>query len=160
MLLIVTMHEMDLRRIDLNLLVALDVLLDERNVTRAAARLGLSQPAVSRALARLRLVFGDALLVEGRGGYVLSARAEAIRPRLRAVLAEVGALLAARAFDPATAGGRLRLMTPDLLRRDARAAAARPPGRRRPRASTSTCYRPNRRSSRRSRTARRTRWWD
>jgi DNA-binding transcriptional LysR family regulator len=109
------MHEVDFRRIDLNLLVALDVLLDERNVTRAATRLGLSQPAVSRALARLRRVFADALLVEGRGGYVLSARAETIRPRLRSVLADVGALLATSGFDPATAGGRIRLMTPDLF---------------------------------------------
>jgi DNA-binding transcriptional LysR family regulator len=115
MVLIAIMHEMDLRRIDLNLLVALDVLLDERSVTRAAARLGLSQPAVSRALARLRAIFADALLVEGRGGYLLSRRAEAIRPRLRGVLAEVGALLAAGEFDPATAEGRLRLMMPDLL---------------------------------------------
>jgi DNA-binding transcriptional LysR family regulator len=115
MILIVVMHEMDLRRIDLNLLVALDVLLDERSVTRAAERLGRSQPAVSRCLARLREVFADPLLVEGRGGYLLSERAEAVRPRLRRALAEVGALLAANDFDPATAGGELRLMMPDLL---------------------------------------------
>ena len=60
-------------------------------------------------------MFGDALLVEGRRGYLLSRRAEAIRPRLRGLLVDVGALLATSGFDPATAGGRLRLMMPDLL---------------------------------------------
>jgi len=109
------MHEVDLRRLDLNLLVALDVLLEERNVTRAAERLGMSQPAVSRMLARLRQTFGDQLLVEGRRGYLLSRRAEAIRPRLRGVLVDVRALLATAGFDPASADGRLRLMMPDLL---------------------------------------------
>ena len=67
---IVGMREVDLRRIDLNLLVVLEALLDERNVTRAAHRLGMSQPAASRALGRLRALFSDALLVDGPGGYV------------------------------------------------------------------------------------------
>ena len=58
------MHHMnDLRRIDLNLLVVLDALLSEQHVTRAAERLHLSQPAVSHALARLRDLLGDPLLV-------------------------------------------------------------------------------------------------
>jgi DNA-binding transcriptional LysR family regulator len=108
------MHEVNLRRVDLNLLVALEALLEERNVTRAAARLGMSQPAASRALGRLRGLFSDALLVDGPGGYVPSARAEEIRPALRRTLAGIGAMLEARPFDPAAATGRLRLLMPDL----------------------------------------------
>ncbi|WP_309486595.1 LysR family transcriptional regulator [Sinorhizobium sp. 8-89] len=108
------MREVDLRRIDLNLLVALEALLDEKNVTRAAHRLGMSQPAASRALGRLRAVFSDALLVDGPGGYVLSSRAEEVRPMLRRILAGVGELLEANSFDPATATGRIRLLMPDL----------------------------------------------
>lgn len=109
------MHQEDLRRADLNLLVALDALLEERNVTRAASRLGLSQPATSRALARLRALFGDDLLVDGAGGYLLSARAEELRPLLKTTLAGIGAMLRQDGFDPATAEGSVRLMTPDLM---------------------------------------------
>ncbi|WP_144183521.1 LysR family transcriptional regulator [Elioraea rosea] len=116
------MREADLRRADLNLLVALDALLEERNVTRAAQRLGISQPAASRALGRLRALFSDALLVDGAGGYVLSARAEEVRPQLRTILGSVGELLDSRAFDPKAATGRVRLLMPDLQ------AAALTPG--------------------------------
>jgi DNA-binding transcriptional LysR family regulator len=119
---IVIMREVDLRRVDLNLLVALQALLEERGVTRAAQRLGMSQPAVSRALGRLRALFADALLVEAPGGYALSARAEQIRPALRRTLAGIGELLEANAFDPAEATGRVRLLMPDL-----HAAALGPP---------------------------------
>jgi DNA-binding transcriptional LysR family regulator len=115
------MREVDLRRIDLNLLVALEALLDEKNVTRAAHRLGMSQPAASRALGRLRVLFSDALLVDGPGGYV-SSRAEEVRPVLRRILAGVGEMLEANSFDPATATGRIRLLMPDL-----QAAALTPP---------------------------------
>ncbi|WP_166461820.1 LysR family transcriptional regulator [Paracoccus alkanivorans] len=108
------MHEVDLRRADLNLLVALDALLEEKNVTRAAQRLGMSQPAASRALGRLRALFADALLVDGPGGYILSARAEDIRPVLRRTLADIGEMLEANPFDPATATGHVRLLMPDL----------------------------------------------
>lgn len=111
---IVCMHEMDLRRVDLNLLVVLEALLDERSVTRAAGRLGMSQPAVSRALARLRRLFGDALLAEGRTGYMLTTRAEGIRPALRRTLADIGAMLEASPFDPAVATGHVRLLMLDL----------------------------------------------
>jgi DNA-binding transcriptional ArsR family regulator len=58
-----TIHRMDTSRIDLNLLVSLEVLLAERNVTKAASRLGLSQPALSAQLNRLRDLFEDPLLV-------------------------------------------------------------------------------------------------
>lgn len=110
----VDMREMDLRAIDLNLLVALDALLEEQNVTRAARRLGMSQPAASRALSRLRALFSDALLVDGRGGYILTARAETIRPELRRTLAGIREMLEATPFNPATATGHVRLLVPDL----------------------------------------------
>lgn len=111
---IVGMHEVDVREADLNLLVALEALLDERSVTRAAQRLGMSQPAASRALARLRRLFSDALLVDGPGGYVLTARAEEMRPLLRGTLAGVNQLLAGRSFDPSQATGHVRLLMLDL----------------------------------------------
>ncbi len=114
MVYIVIMREVDLRRIDLNLLVALEALLEEKNVTRAAHRLGMSQPAASRALGRLRALFSDALLVDGPGGYGLSARAEELRPLLRRTLAGVGEMLEANRFDPAAATGQIRLLMPDL----------------------------------------------
>jgi DNA-binding transcriptional LysR family regulator len=108
------MREVDLHAIDLNLLVILEVLLEERNVTRAAHRLGMSQPATSRALARLRTLFADALLVDGPSGYLLSARAEDMRPTLRRTLAGISQMLQASPFDPATATGCIRLLMPDL----------------------------------------------
>jgi DNA-binding transcriptional LysR family regulator len=108
------MREVDLRTTDLNLLVVLNALLEERSVTRAATRLGMSQPAASRALARLRGLFSDALLVEGSGGYLLSARAEEMRPLLRMTLAGVGELLNGRAFDPMRAAEPVRLLMLDL----------------------------------------------
>lgn len=114
MLNMLTMRQTNLRRVDLNLLVVLEALLEERSVTRAGVRLGMSQPAASRALARLRALFSDALLVESAGGYVLSARAEALRPALRQILGGIGSVLTANAFDPAVAEGRLRLLMTDL----------------------------------------------
>jgi DNA-binding transcriptional LysR family regulator len=99
---------------DLNQLRVLDALLTERSVTRAARRLGLTQPAVSHALARLRLRFGDPLLVRAGRGLALTARAEALALRLRAAIQGLDALLADRpSFDPATARRTFRLTTAD-----------------------------------------------
>lgn len=114
MIYIVSMREVDLRQIDLNLLVAAEALLEEKSVTRAAQRLGMSQPAASRALGRLRRLFADALLVDGPGGYILSIRAEELRPLLRQILAGISEMLEATPFDPATAKGQIRLLMPDL----------------------------------------------
>lgn len=108
------MRQVDLRGVDLNLLVVLEALLEEKNVTRAAHRLGMSQPAASRALGRLRGLLSDPLLVEGRGGYTLSARAEELREALRQIIASIGAMLEASPFDPAAAKGQLRLVMTDL----------------------------------------------
>ncbi|HYG87676.1 MAG TPA: LysR family transcriptional regulator [Azospirillum sp.] len=107
------MREVNLAGIDLNLLVALDALLTERSVTRAADRVGLSQPAMSRALSRLRALFGDRLLVRTSAGLAPTPRAEALALRLRAVLAEVGQIVRAPAFDPARFTGTARLAMPD-----------------------------------------------
>lgn len=84
---------MHLRSIDLNLLVVLDALLDESHVTRAADRLGLSQPAASAALDRCRHLFRDPLLERGRGLMRLTPRAEALRGPLKDLLAGVVAVL-------------------------------------------------------------------
>lgn len=80
---------MNLRSLDLNLLVILDALLDEAHVSRAADRLGLSQPAASAALQRCRHLFRDDLLERGRGTMRLTAKADALRAPLKSLLAGV-----------------------------------------------------------------------
>src|SRR5258707_13756782 len=77
---------MNMRNIDLNLLVTLDALISERSVSRAANRLGLTQAAVSHALRRLRDLFGDDLLMRSAGGLDLTARAIQLAEKLPVVL--------------------------------------------------------------------------
>lgn len=102
--------------IDLNLLAVLDALLDERNVTKAARRVHLSQPAASNALARLRQVFGDPLLVRDGRGLVLTPRAEALVGPLRAAMGQIEAALeTGSSFDPATSSATFTLATSDAL---------------------------------------------
>lgn len=95
----------DLKGVDLNLLVSLGTLLETRNVTRAAERLGLTQSSMSAQLARLRKVFGDPLLIaadSGRG-MVATARALELAPSLNGLLVDIQSLVSAKAvFDPAT----------------------------------------------------------
>ncbi len=94
----------DMKRADLHLLVSLDVLLDELNVTRAAQRLHISQPTLSGHLGRLREVFGDALLVpsETGRGMVPTERALALRSRLADALSQLReAVKPPNDFDPA-----------------------------------------------------------
>ncbi|MBB2919755.1 LysR family transcriptional regulator [Cupriavidus alkaliphilus] len=103
-----------LRRLDLNLLLTLDVLLSEHNVTRAAGRLHLSQPSVSVHLARLRDHFGDPLLLPGPRGMRPTARAEALREPLREALAALAqAVSADTPFDPATSTHTWRVAATD-----------------------------------------------
>jgi DNA-binding transcriptional LysR family regulator len=102
-----------LQRVDLNLLVALAVLLEERHVSRAADRIGLSQPATSRALQRLRDTLGDELLVRTRDGYQLTPRAERIRAELAEVVPRLEVLFGGESFDPATATDRFRIAGTD-----------------------------------------------
>jgi DNA-binding transcriptional LysR family regulator len=95
------MNDVHLGAFDLNLLVALDALLAERSVTRAAGRIGITQSAASHALSRLRKLTGDELLVRGREGMVPTIRAEAMRAPLRRALEDItGTLSSPRAFDP------------------------------------------------------------
>ncbi|AXE95973.1 LysR family transcriptional regulator [Paraburkholderia terricola] len=104
----------NLRRLDLNLLVTLDVLLSEHNVTRAAERLNFSQPSVSVHLAKLRDVLGDPLLLPGPRGMRPTARAEALREPLRQALEALERAVApARPFDPAEATHTWRLAATD-----------------------------------------------
>ena len=102
------MNEVHLGAFDLNLLVALDALLAERSVTRAAGRIGITQSAASHALSRLRKLTGDELLVRGRDGMVPTIRAEAMRAPLRRALEQItGTLSSPGAFDPKTARMRV-----------------------------------------------------
>ncbi len=103
-----------LRRLDLNLLVTLDALLAEHNVTRAAERLHLSQPSVSVQLARLREIFGDPLLLPGPRGVRPTARADELRGPLRQALdALQRAVSPSRPFDPAQASHTWRIAASD-----------------------------------------------
>lgn len=107
---------MNLGSVDLNLLKVLDALIAERNVTRAGQRLGRTQPAVSNALRRLRLLLGDDLLVRGPNGLALTPRAESIRQPLReAITLAESCLHEVPEFSPARAAGVFRLSMPDRL---------------------------------------------
>lgn len=92
-----------IKNIDLNLLKALDALLDERSVTRAAARLGLTQPAMSGILTRLRESFGDPLFVRAQRGILPTKRAHDLIVPVKQILAEIDALLQPPIFNPAVA---------------------------------------------------------
>lgn len=103
-----------LSRLDLNLLVALDALLTERSVTRAAARIGISQSAMSHALARLRTTFSDELLTRGPEGMRPTPRALALLAPMQEALAQIQQITAPpAAFDPATADITFTLGIPD-----------------------------------------------
>jgi len=107
------MREVNLSGLDLNLLPALDALLRRRHVTQAAADVGLSQPAMSRALARLRALFGDDLLVRGSGGLVLTPRAHELAPRVAAWMEGGRGLFRAADFDPTSLDRTLRIAAAD-----------------------------------------------
>jgi DNA-binding transcriptional LysR family regulator len=107
---------MNLAGIDTNLVVALDALLKERNVTRAARRLGLGQSATSHALARLRRLFDDALLVKVGREFVLTDRAAALVGPCSSAVRELERLFAAPTpFDPRTARRKFRIAATDNL---------------------------------------------
>ncbi len=105
---------MNLDKIDLNLLVYLDVLLRERNVTRSASLLGITQPAMSNGLRRLRETLGDPLLVRTSEGMVPTERAQAIQPILRQTLASVEQVIEPTSeFDASSSNRVFRIMTSD-----------------------------------------------
>jgi DNA-binding transcriptional LysR family regulator len=106
----------NLSRIDLNLLVHFDALLTERSVTRAAARVGIGQSAMSHNLARLRELFGDELLTRGPDGLRLTPRAAALVEPVRATLTHIQALVSRdQSFDPATTARTFRFGLPDSM---------------------------------------------
>ncbi|PTL75734.1 LysR family transcriptional regulator [Vitiosangium sp. GDMCC 1.1324] len=107
---------MDSHRPDLNLLITLEVLLAEQNVTKAAARLHLSQPAVSAQLSRLREMFDDPLLVPAQRGMTPTAKGLELLEPLRQALDQVRATVAShRSFDPATARLTVAISCTDYL---------------------------------------------
>jgi DNA-binding transcriptional LysR family regulator len=106
----------NLAGLDLNLLVALDALLQQRSVTRAAAQLGLSQPALSAALARLRRHFGDELLTRTGNEYRLTPLAALLKERARSALAGVERVFTAQPeFDPASSAREFSLLVSDYM---------------------------------------------
>lgn len=112
---IVDMHQVDIASLDLNLLKMFDALVRERSVTRAGERLGLSQPAASRALARLRRMLGDALVVRGKLGLELTPRGAVLAAPVARLLDDVRGIIAPADFDPATASGRITVAAHDHL---------------------------------------------
>lgn len=102
--------------LDLNLLVALDALIEERSVSRAAERLHLSQPAMSAALRRLRDYFQDPILAAHGKKMVPTPHALRLRGALRTLLTDVERMVSlSTAFDPATSQRRFRIGTSDYL---------------------------------------------
>ncbi|KAH2840774.1 hypothetical protein KXW36_001244, partial [Aspergillus fumigatus] len=107
---------MRFKGLDLNLLQALDVLIEKGSVTRAAEMLHVSQPAISAALGRLRQHFDDALLVQHGKQMIPTPFALQLQPGLKTVLGELDALVSTPArFDPARSTREFRLMTSDFI---------------------------------------------
>ena len=105
---------MNLSRIDLNLLVYLDVLLREKNVTRAAEQLGITQPALSNGLRRLRDLFNDPLLVRTSEGMTPTERAVELQPQVRNILSSVEqAVLPVSDFEVTKSTRVFRIMASD-----------------------------------------------
>jgi DNA-binding transcriptional LysR family regulator len=105
----------NLANVDVNLIVALDALLGTRSVTQAAKRMGLSQPAMSHILHRLRATFGDPLLVRVGRRMELTQRAEALAARITPLVRDIEGLFGVTPppFDPAESRRTFRLAAPD-----------------------------------------------
>ncbi|RLQ22844.1 LysR family transcriptional regulator [Seongchinamella sediminis] len=100
----------DLGRLDLNLLVALEALLEERSVSQAASRLYITQSAMSKTLGRLRELFDDQLFVRRGSGMVPTPRAEQLGARLPEVLQAVQSMIQPLEFDPRVYEGKMNLL--------------------------------------------------
>jgi DNA-binding transcriptional LysR family regulator len=106
---------MDISRVDLNLLLVFEALCEHQSVTRAGAAIGLSQPAMSAALAKVRILFDDPLFVRTGGGMKPTARAEALAEPVRRVLESVRVeVLQKTRFDPRTTARTFTLIMPDI----------------------------------------------
>jgi len=110
----VIIQVMNLASADLNLLKYLDVLLREKNVTRAAEQLGITQPAMSNSLKRLRLMFGDPLLIRTSEGMTATDRAQELQPLVRQLIAQAESLFTPEdGFQPSDSRRVFRIMTSD-----------------------------------------------
>lgn len=105
----------NIRRVDLNLLVVLDALLEEQSVTRAAKRLGSSQPTISSTLARLRDLFGDPLFVRTQRGLLPTPRAVALSAPLKQLIEDGRRLMVPEEFDAATAEATFTISSNDYM---------------------------------------------
>jgi len=103
-----------LRQADLNLLVVFSVLAEERSVSRAASRLSLSQPAVSRALQRLREMFQDDLMIRASGGYEPTPKGERLLRELAVILPRLDRMLKGESFDPTEEHATFRIAGTDF----------------------------------------------
>ncbi len=108
------MRDLNLRSMDLNLLPALDALLRRRHVTQAAEEVGLSQPAMSHMLGRLRDVFADDLLVRGPSGLALTSCAEELAPRVAATLSAIRSVYRPAPFEISKVRRVLHVVACDL----------------------------------------------
>lgn len=104
---------MNIASIDLNLLVALKALLEEKHVSRAALRIGLSQPAMSRALGRLRQLLNDPLLVKGKSGLSLTSRASELIQPLQTIFIEINHIVSPPTANPALMQKEIVIATRD-----------------------------------------------
>src|SRR6201993_1584151 len=120
------MRQTHLRNVDLNLLLALHALLEERHITRASKRCFLSQSAMSRALDRLREMFGDELLIRSGRAYERTVRGDTLLRELQSLLPRIEAMVRGEEFDPERSQERFRLavthhasitLIPPLIRR-------------------------------------------
>jgi DNA-binding transcriptional LysR family regulator len=109
------MDTRELSKIDLNLLISLQVLLEEKNVSRAAERLFITQPAMSKTLSRLRTLFGDELFTRSSHGMQPTPRAMELSGRLGRVLGEIGSLVSETSFDPASCRGEIALALSEYI---------------------------------------------
>ncbi|WP_429083224.1 LysR family transcriptional regulator [Aeromonas bivalvium] len=109
------MHKPDIGEVDLNLLKLFDALLKEGSVTGAGTRLGLSQPAASRALGRLRRLLNDRILVRTANGWELTPRALALSASVTRLLDDARAIVSPSEFHPGSASGRFTIATGDHL---------------------------------------------
>ena len=107
------MHNANTSKLEIGALIALEALLRERSVSKAAQRIGLSQPAMSHMLARLRKAFGDPLLVRGRSGLVLTSRGEQLLTKVARLVPQIEALAKADDFAAADSKQTFRIACTD-----------------------------------------------
>ena len=106
---------MDIRSLDLNLLVVFDAMLKHQNVTKAAEALKLSQPAMSAAVSRLRAQFNDPLFVRTGTGMLPTPKAQTLSPSIRLVVQTIQTdILVSKRFDPVLSDRTFTLVTPDI----------------------------------------------